>query len=477
MTFAEFVDYLNGIAWGPWMLILLVGTGIYLSIRVGFIQFGKFGYVMKNTLGKLFKKQTAGEGEVTPLQAVSTALAATVGTGNIAGVTGAIAVGGPGAVFWMWLSALFGMVTKYSEVVLSINYRERNAKGEWVGGPMYYIKNGLGKKWNWLAVLFSILGALAAFGIGNMTQVNTIAGSINNAIDALGGNTAAWSVNLFGQTVPISSLIIGAVIAVIVGLVLFGGVKRIGAVAEKLVPFMAVIYIICSLCVVIMNAGSLGKVFGMIFKGAFSAQAALGGAFGITIMQTIQKGVGRGVFSNEAGLGSAPIAHAASSESDPVKQGLYGIFEVFMDTIVICTLTSLTLLCGVDSGAVGISWGQSAGAELISASFGTIFGNAAGSLIVAISLSLFALTTILSWSLYGTRCCEYIIGTKWTLVFQILFVIVLVFGAALELEIAWNIADTLNGFMAIPNLIALLGLSGVVIKLTKEHFNSEKLAK
>ena len=474
MTFSEFVNYLKDIAWGPWMLILLVGTGVYLSIRVGFIQFTKFGYVMKNTLGKLLQKQSAGKGEITPMQAVSTALAATVGTGNIAGVTGAIAVGGPGAVFWMWVSALFGMVTKYAEVVLSIRYRERNAKGEWVGGPMYYIKNGLGKSWSWLGVLFCILGALAAFGIGNMTQVNTIAGAINSAIDSCGGNTAAWSVNLFGQTVPVSSFIIGSIIATIVGLILFGGVKRIGSVAEKLVPFMAVVYIICSLCVIVTNVSSLGNVFAMIFKGAFSAEAALGGAFGITIMTTIQKGVGRGVFSNEAGLGSAPIAHATSSESDPVKQGVYGIFEVFMDTIIICTLTALTLLCGVESG-VDIVGGQSAGAELISASFGTIFGQQIGSLIVAVCLSLFALTTILSWSLYGTRCSEYLVGTKWTLVFQVAFVIVLVFGAALELEIAWNIAETLNGFMAIPNLIALLGLSGVVIKLTKEHFNKEKL--
>ena len=470
MTFSDIVNKANDLAWGPWMLLLLVGTGMYLSLRVGFIQFTKFGYVMKNTLGKLFKKQQAGEGEITPLQAVSTALAATVGTGNIAGVTGAIVAGGPGAVFWMWLSALFGMVTKYAEVLLSIRYRERNSKGEWVGGPMYYIKNGLGQKWNWLGILFCIFGTLAAFGIGNLTQVNTIAGSINNAIDAFGGNTMANTVEMFGQIVPITSLVIGAVVAAIVGLVLFGGVKRIGAVAEKLVPFMAVVYIICSLCVVVTNAGALGKVFGMIFKGAFSPEAALGGAFGIAIKTTIQKGIGRGVFSNEAGLGSAPIAHAASSESNPVKQGMFGIFEVFMDTIVICTLTALTLLCGVDAG-VEIGWGTSGGAELISASFGTVFGTQAGSLIVAACLSLFALTTILSWSLYGTRCCEFLVGTKKTLVFQTLFVVVLIFGAALKLELAWNIADTLNGFMAIPNLIALLGLSGVVIKLTKEHFS------
>ena len=469
MTFADFVAKLNGVAWGPWMLILLVGTGIYLSARVGFIQFGKFGYVMKNTLGRILSKENAGEGEVTPFQALSTALAATVGTGNIAGVTGAIVVGGPGAVFWMWISALFGMVTKYSEVVLSIRYRERNSKGDWVGGPMYYIKNGLGKSWTWLGAVFCVLGCLASFGIGNMTQVNTIAASINNAIDSFGGNTAAYAIALFGQTVPISSIVVGALIAVIVALVLLGGIKRIGSFAERVVPVMALIYIVCSVTVIVANIGAVGNVFAMIFKGAFSAEAALGGAFGITIMTTIQKGVGRGVFSNEAGLGSAPMAHAASSETDPVKQGFFGIFEVFMDTIVICTLTALTLLCGA-AGGVEIAWGQSGGAELISASFATVFGNQLGSTIVAVALSLFALTTILSWALYGTRCCEFLLGTKATFVYQIIFVAVLLIGATLKLQLVWDIADTLNGFMAIPNLVALLGLSGVVIKLTKEHF-------
>ena len=476
MTISEIVDYLNGIAWGPWMLILLVGTGIYLSARVGFIQFGKFGYAMKNTVGKLFQKQTAGKGEVTPFQALSTALAATVGTGNIAGVTGAIAVGGPGAVFWMWLSALFGMVTKYAEVVLAVRYRARNAKGDWVGGPMYYIKNGLGKTWTWLAMVFSLLGALAAFGIGNMTQVNTIATSINNAIDAFGGNTAATSIRLFDQVVPVSSIVVGLLISVIVALTLFGGIKRIGSVTEMMVPVMAAIYIVCALCVVFSNIGSLGKIFVMIFKGAFSAEAALGGAFGITIMTTIQKGVGRGVFSNEAGLGSAPIAHAATSETDPVKQGLYGIFEVFMDTIVICTLTGLTVLCGVESG-VDIAWGQSAGTELISAAFATVFGEKIGALIVAVGIGLFALSTILSWSLYGTRCFEFLTGGKFVHIFQIVFVVMVVVGATLELELVWNIADTLNGFMAIPNLVALLGLSGVVVKLTRNHFDKAKLEK
>ena len=467
MSISEIVSLLNGIAWGPWMLVLLVGTGVYLSIRVGFLQFRKFGYAMRNTLGKIFTKQEAGEGEVTPFQAVATALAATVGTGNIAGVTGAICVGGPGAVFWMWISALFGMVTKYAEVVLAIRYRERNAQGDWVGGPMYYIRNGMGKQWNWLSMVFCVLGALAAFGIGNMTQVNTIASSINTAIDSFGGSTAAYSVELLGQSIPISSIMTGAVVAMVVGMVLFGGIKRIGAVSERMVPVMAAIYILASLIIIGTHVSSIGSVFAMIFKGAFSADAALGGVFGITIMTTIQKGVGRGVFSNEAGLGSAPMAHAASSETDPVKQGLYGIFEVFMDTIVICTLTALTLLCGAQDKIV---WGQSAGAELISASFSSVFGAQIGSSIVAVGISLFALSTILSWSLYGTRCCEFLLGSKAAKVYQILFVAVILVGATLELELVWNIADTLNGFMAIPNLIALLGLSPVVIKLTKDYF-------
>ncbi len=476
MTIKEIVDYLNGIAWGPWMLILLVGTGVYLSVQVGFIQLIKFGYAMKHTIGKVFQKQKAGRGEVTPFQAMTTALAATVGTGNIAGVTGAIAVGGPGAVFWMWISALFGMVTKYAEVVLAVRYRERNAKGDYVGGPMYYIKNGLGPKWQALAVAFSLLGALAAFGIGNMTQVNTIAGSINNAIHAFGGNPNGSTLLLFGQSVPVSSIVIGMLVAVIVALTLFGGIKRIGSVTEMMVPFMAAVYIVCSLCVVFANLGSVGKIIAMIFKGAFSAEAALGGAFGITIMTTIQKGVGRGVFSNEAGLGSAPMAHAATSETDPVRQGMYGIFEVFMDTLVICTLTSLTLLCGVEAG-VDITWGQNAGSELISAAFSTVFGTKGGSMIIAVGISLFALSTILSWSLYGSRCFEFLFGTKLVPLYQAVFVLVVVIGATLELELVWNIADTLNGFMAIPNLIALLGLSGVVVKLTRNYFDKEKLAK
>ena len=465
-------EVLNGIAWGPWLLLLLVGTGIYFTVRLGFLQLRKFPYVMKHTAGRMFRRQKAGDGEVTPFQAMATALAATVGTGNIAGVTGAIVIGGPGAVFWMWVSGLFGMVTKYAEIVLSVHYRQRNAAGDYVGGPMYYIKNGLGKKWLWLAGVFSCLGAIAALGTGNMTQINTIAISVNAMIDSFGGNTAAHTVEFLGSPVPVTSLIMGILMAAIVGLVLFGGIKRIGKVTEKLVPFMAGLYILASLTVVTLNASHLGEIFRMIFQGAFSAQAALGGAFGITVMATVSKGVGRGVFSNEAGLGSAPMAHAATSEKDPVKQGFYGIFEVFVDTIVICTLTVLTLMCGYMNG-VAIPWGHNAGAELISASFGTVFGGKLGSMLVAVGICLFALSTMLSWALYGTRCCEFLFGHKSVIAYEVLYVAVVAIGATMQLDLVWTIADTFNGFMAVPNLIALLGLSGVVIRLTKAYFDRE----
>ena len=474
----DFINALDGFAWGPWMLVLLVGTGIYLSIRNRFIQFGKLKYVLRNTLGKVFReRKKAGEGEVTPFQAMTTALAGTVGTGNITGVTGAIFVGGPGAVFWLWVSALFGMVTKYSEVVLSVNYRERNAKGDWVGGPMYYIKNGLGKNWAWLGVIFCVFGALASFGIGNTTQVDSIATSIGLAIESFGGNVTASTVMFLGNEVAVSRLIIGVVVAIIVALVLFGGIKRIGSVTEKLVPFMAVIYIAAALYVVLVNATQISNVISMIFKCAFDPQAMLGGAVGITIMQAIQMGVARGVFSNEAGLGSAPIAHAATSETDPVKQGLYGIFEVFMDSIVICTLTSLALLCGLmgSVGFDGIDWGVQHGSDMVIKAFSSAFGagGQASSVIIAVGLTMFALSTIMSWSLYGTRCIEFLVGKVGVAVrvYQVLFIIVLVIGSTLGLDIVWTLGDALNGLMAIPNLVAVLGLSGVVIKLTRDHFH------
>ena len=477
MTISEFITKLDDIAWGSVVLCLLVGVGLILTISSKFLQFRKFGYAMKNTIGKVFKKQKAGKGEVTPLQALTTALAATVGTGNIAGVTGAIVIGGPGAVFWMWISALVGMCTKFAEVTLAVRYRERNDQGDWVGGPMYYIKNGLGKGFGWLGVLFCIFGALAAFGIGNATQVQSIGECIGSAINALGGDVNASMITVGSQSFTLCNLIVGIIVAVIVALVLFGGIKRIGSVTERIVPVMACVYILASLIVIICNIRHIGTVFGMIFQGAFNAEAALGGAFGITISTSITKGIARGCFSNEAGLGSAPMAHAATSETDPVKQGLFGIFEVFMDTIVICTLTALTVLCCYCAGGNEIAWGTSGGAAIVSASLSSILGKGLGSTILALCLALFALSTILSWSLYGTRCFEYLFGTKASIVYKIIFILFAIVGATMSLSDAWNLADALNGFMAIPNLIAILALSPVIIKLVRDHFKENKEGK
>ncbi len=466
---AKVNDAINGVVWGIPMLVLLVGAGIVLSIMTRFIQFRKFGYAMRNTLGKIFKGHTAGKGEVTPFQAVTTALAATVGTGNISGVIAAVTLGGPGAIFWLWITALIGMCTKFSEVVLAIRYRERNKEGDWVGGPMYYIKNGLGKNWNWLAIIFCIFGALAAFGIGNAVQVNNITDAINSAI-------TIFNPSFGGQTVV--NWIIGVVIAIIIGVTLIGGIKRLGSVTEKLVPFMSVVYILSCLIVIFGNIGAIGKVFGAIFTYAFTPKAVIGGAAGAALKMCITWGVKRGVFSNEAGLGSAPIAHAASSETNPVKQGLYGIFEVFMDTIVICSLTGVTILTAFYNGGINWEYGVKGGNSIISGAFGTILGNKLGAVIIALAISLFALSTILSWALYGSRCCEYIFkSTKCIKPYYVIFMVITLVGCQMGSGLAWDIADTLNGLMAIPNLIALLGLSGVVVKLVKEHFTSQNKLK
>lgn len=461
-TIASVNGAINNVVWGVPMLVLLVGAGLFLSVRCDFVQFTRFGYAMRNTIGRIFKNQKAGTGEITPFQAVTTALAATVGTGNIAGITWAITLGGPGSLFWLWVSALIGMCTKYAEVVLSIRYRERNAAGDWVGGPMYYIRNGLGKGWNWLAGLFCVFGALAAFGIGNAVQIGNITDAVNTAVQAFNPGAAAYAGTI--------NLVLGVILAVITAVVLLGGVKRLGAVTERLVPFMALVYIVACLAVVLVNIGSIGSVFASIFQGAFNPTAAVGGISGFTIMQTITWGVKRGVFSNEAGLGSAPIAHAASSETNPVRQGLYGIFEVFMDTIVICTLTGLTLLMsGID-----LQYGVKGTTALNSAALGTVFGNQLGALIIAVGIALFALSTVLSWALYGTRCCEFLFGGKITRIYQVVFVLVVIVGATMELSLAWDIADTLNGLMAIPNLVALLLLSGTVAKITRDYFKKDQ---
>ena len=453
-------SFLNGIVMGWPGMILLVGTGVYYTIRCGGVQFKWFGYIMKNTIGKIFEKKEAGEGAVTPFQAVCTALAATVGTGNIAGVTGAIALGGPGAVFWMWISALFGMCTKFAEVTLAIHFRERNDKGDWVGGPMYYISKGLGKNWKWLGSLFALFGMLAAFGIGNMTQINSIVTSISGTINSftpINVNTA--------------NLIIGIIVAIFCAIVLIGGLKRIGQVTEKLVPFMAVIYILSALIIFFAHIGNIGNVLRGIFVGAFTPSAVVGGAAGITISAAVKRGVGRGVFSNEAGLGSAPIAHAAADTDSAVRQGCFGVFEVFADTIVICTLTAFAVLMS----GTPINFGQAAGADLTIAAFGTTFGRVGG-IIISVGLTLFATSTILSWCLYGTRCAEFLFkSTKVIKPYQIIFCLVIILGAVTELSLVWDIADTLNGLMAIPNLVGLLALSPIVIKLCREYFNGVRL--
>ena len=449
---------INGFVWGPIMLALLVGTGVYLTFRTGWIQVRWFGYILKNTVGTLFRKSEKDHGNnLTPFQAVTTALAGTVGTGNIAGVTGAIFVGGPGAVFWMWVSAFFGMCTKYSEIALAMQYRSTDENGVHKGGPMYYIEKGLGKNWKWLAVIFAILGGLASFGIGNIAQSSEIAGAMNG---------------LFG----ISPLITGIILAVLVAIVLIGGVKRIGQVTSYLVPFMALFYIAAGIIVIIMRVGQIPAAFAAIFSSAFSFEAVGGGVFGYAIMVAMKQGFARGVFSNEAGLGSAPIAHAASSTEEPAEQAIWGVFEVFFDTIVICTITAMAvLLSGMPLGADALSNYASKGAAAVAA-FNSILPGTLGGTIIQISLLFFALSTILSWSYYGERCWGYITGNNKAidLIYKVIFILFCIVGATGSGTLMWDIADTLNGMMAIPNLIALLGLSGVVAKITKDYFKDKR---
>ena len=449
---------INGFLWGPVMLALLVGTGILLTVMAGFPQITKLGTIMKSTVGSLFGQDAhkKDEASISPYQAVATALASTVGTGNITGVATAIVAGGPGAVFWMWISALFGTMTKFAEVTLAVKFRQKNEKGEWVGGPMYYMENGLNMKW--LGVIFACFATLASFGIGNMTQANSIAAALQ-------------------QTLHIDPKITGAIIMVIVAVVILGGIKRIAQVTEKLVPVMGVIYVALGVITIVMNAGKLPAAFAVIFQGAFNPSAVAGGVLGYTIMNAIRFGFARGVFSNEAGLGSAPIAHAASSTDNPVKQGMWGAFEVIFDTFIICTITALVV---VMSGLWGPEGAGLDGAALSIAAFQNsvgIFG-AAG---VTIGTVLFALSTLLGWSYYGEKSIEYLFkgssivgGVK--LGYKIVFILLTFVGSIGGLKLIWDIADTLNGLMAIPNLIALILLSGTVTKLVKEYFREQKKA-
>ena len=450
----------NSFIWGIPAMVCIIGVGLLLSVRTGFLQIRKFPYAIRTTIGRIFRRKDASDGAMTPFQAVCTALAATVGTGNIAGVAGAIAIGGPGAVFWMWCSALLGMCTKFAEVTLAVHFRERNKNGELVGGPMYYIKNGLGSRWQFLAVLYSLFGVLTVFGTGNATQVNTIVTAIDSALLATGSG--------LNGILPTLNLIVGVVVAMMVAMVLLGGVKRIGSVTEKLVPFMALFYIVLALGVVALNYRRFPAVLASIVGGVFDPQAVTGGAIG-SVFLSMQKGVSRGIFSNEAGLGTGSIAHACADTHKPVKQGMFGIFEVFADTIVICTLTAMVILCS----GVPVGYGSAAGAELTISGFTATYGGWS-SIFTAVALCCFAFSTIIGWGLYGSRCIEFLFHTdKVVGPFLVVYSFVSILGATVDLGLLWSIADTFNGLMSIPNLIALLLLSGTVAKLTKEFFAGE----
>jgi AGCS family alanine or glycine:cation symporter len=442
-TLHGFFETLNGMVWGIPMIVLILGTGFYLHLRLGFMPVFKIPYGAR-MVWKSRKPGAGSEGEITPYAALMTALSATIGTGNIAGVATAIAVGGPGALFWMWMTALVGMATKYSEVVLAVKYREVDDKGEHAGGPMYAIKNGLAPHWRWLGTAFAIFGGLAGFGIGNMVQANGIASAVENA---------------FGVTPWIT----GVILMVLTGLVVLGGIKRIGAVAETLVPTMAIFYIVSVLIVLVVFAGRIPEALSLIFTHAFTPVAAGGGFLGATVLMAIQRGVARGIFSNEAGLGTAGIAQAAGSTSDPVFSGLVGMMGTFIDTIIVCTMTGLAIM------VTGVWTSGETGAVLTSSAFEAAMPGF-GKYLLAIALALFAFTTILGWAYYGEKCWEYLVGTMSEKPFRIVWTVMVFFGAVLSLDFAWLVADTLNALMAIPNLISLILLAPVIAALTREFF-------
>lgn len=447
------IEAVNGFVWGIPALILIVGTGLYLSFGTGFVQLRQLGRALRSVLGKFFGKSGKEEGQVSPFQAVCTALAATVGTGNIAGVAGALALGGPGAIFWMWIAAFLGMAIKYAEVVLAVRFRQSDGQGGYVGGPMYFICNGLGKKWQPLAVAYCIFGVIAAFGVGNTTQVNAVVSSINSALA------------FFDCAAPESrNFIIGAVMAALVAVVLLGGVKRIGAVAEFLVPFMSISYILLCFGVFIVHFRQIPAAFSAIFQGAFSPRACTGGLIGSAFL-VLRTGVSRGTFTNEAGMGTASIAHAAADTPHPAEQGLFGIFEVFADTIVICTMTALVILCS----GVPIPYGVEAGAELTSSAFVETYGGWV-TIFIAIALVCFAFATILGWGLYGMRCAAFLFGSRSTRFFAVIHAATCIWGAVASPTLVWQLAEMVNGLMSIPNLLAVWLLCPVVFRLTKEWF-------
>jgi len=447
-SFSDFINTLSGIVWGPYMLVLLVGTGIYLTFGLGWMPLRKIGYAFKLLFQGRDKTKQVGEGEITPFQALTTALSATIGTGNIAGVATAIFLGGPGAVFWMWITALFGMATKYGEAVLAVKYREVKPNGAYAGGPMYYIKNGLGDNWKWLAWLFALFGAVAAFGIGNTVQSNSVAAAAKGSLG-------------------VPHLATGIVLAVLTFLVIIGGIRRIAEVTERIVPFMAVVYVLGALIIIIANIGQLPAAISIIVSDAFTGTAAAGGFAGASVMMAIRFGVARGVFSNEAGLGSAPIAHAAARTSDPVRQGVIGMLGTFIDTIVVCSMTALVIVM------TGTWQSGKTGAQLSALAFNKGLPGP-GDFVVAFGLIFFAFSTILAWCYYGEKCVEYIFGTRAVLPYRYLWVIAVLVGAVADLGVIWLIADVMNGLMAVPNLIALLLLSPVIFRITREYFDKQK---
>ncbi len=442
-------NYINAFVWSPFIVAIFLGTGLYFSVRTGFMQVFKFKSIMRNTIGRTLRKQPANRAAqgVTPFQALSAALAGTLGTGNIAGVAAAITIGGPGTIFWMWVSAFLGMMTKYAEIVLAIRYRTKSKTGEWSGGPMMYIEKGLGAKW--LSCIYALFGIAASFGVGNMAQANSISSAMSVAFD-------------------IPPLITGITIAVVVGMVIAGGIRQITFVTEKTVPLMSVLYIASALVVIFCHFKSVPRAAMLIFSGAFTPCAPIGGFVGSTVALAVQKGISRGVFTNEAGLGSASIAHAAADTDCAARQGMWGIFEVFFDTIVMCSITAFAILV-TDVWASGAS-----GAALTAFAFDTVMYGF-GKYVIAISLAFFAFASILAWSYYGKKCVEYLAGERFSKLYILVFLLSAVLGSVLELKLVWEISDSLNGLMALPNIIALIGLSGVVIKITKEDTRRMKL--
>jgi AGCS family alanine or glycine:cation symporter len=447
---AAWNDWVNGYVWGLPLIILLIGTGLVLTVLTGGAQFRYLPFALKEVLGKLFQKAGKEPGSVSPFQAVATALASTVGVGNIAGVATAISIGGPGALFWLWVSGILGMCTKYSEIVVALHYREKDATGVMRGGAMYILKNGLGMPW--LGTIFAGLVSLAAFGIGNMVQSNSVAHSLEDS---------------FG----IAPMFTGVAMVVITGVVILGGIKRIGQVTEVLVPFMALFYLGGAVIILIRYASAVPDAFGLVFDGAFSGTAATGGFAGSTVMMALRVGVARGLFSNEAGLGSAPMVHSAARTDHPVRQGLYGIFEVFVDTILVCTVTGLAII------ATGVWSSGATGAALAGAAFSTGLPGTWGNIVVTISLVLFAYSTVVGWSYYGETGVVYLIGAKAVPVYRVLWLVFIYLGAVGSLSVVWGVADTLNGLMALPNLIALLASIPLLLKLQKEFFASRAVAR